>query len=86
MKKRKSRPKVYVKYGRGITRPYVNKRNRLMLGSGTKITRPYVNKRNHLMLGSGKKKKIGKQKGGFLPALFMAVAPTALELISKIIK
>ena len=67
MKKRRSKPKVYVYYGRGITRPYVNKRNRLMLGSG-------------------KRKKIGKQKGGFLPALMTAVAPTALELISKIIK
>ena len=67
MKKRRSKPKVYVYYGRGITRPYVNKRNRLMLGSG-------------------KRKKIGKQKGGFLPALMTAVAPTALELISKTIK
>ena len=67
MKKRRSKPKVYIYYGRGITRPYVNKRNRLMLGSG-------------------KRKKIGKQKGGFLPALMTAVAPTALELISKIIK
>ena len=67
MKKCRSRSKVYVYYGRGITRPYVNKRNRLMLGSG-------------------KRKKIGKQKGGFLPALMAAVAPTALELISKIIK
>ena len=55
-----------------------------MLGSG-RITRPYVNKRNRLMLGSGKRKKIGKQKGGFLPALLTAVAPTALELISKIV-
>ena len=67
MKKRRSKPKVYIYYGRGITHPYVNKRNRLMLGSG-------------------KRKKIGKQKGGFLPALMTAVAPTALELISKIIK
>ena len=67
MKKRRSKPKVYVYYGRGITRPYVNKRNRLMLSNE-------------------KKKKIGKQKGGFLPALLTAVAPTALELISKIIK
>ena len=56
-----------------------------MLGSG-RITRPYVNKRNRLMLGSGKRKKIGKQRGGFLPALLTAVAPTALELISKIVK
>ena len=67
MKKCRSRSKVYVYYGRGITRPYVNKRNRLMLGSG-------------------KRKKIGKQKGGFLPALMTAVAPTALELISETIK
>ena len=36
MKKiRKRRTKKYV-YGRGVTRPYVNKRNRLMLGSGKK--------------------------------------------------
>ena len=67
MKKRRSRSRVYVHYGRGVSRPYINKRNRLMLGSG-------------------KRKKIGKQKGGFLPALLTAVAPTALELISKIIK
>ena len=67
MKKRRSRSKVYVYHCRGITRPYVNKRN-------------------HLMLGSRKRKKIGKQKGGFLPVLMTAVAPTALELISKIIK
>ena len=66
MRKRRSKPKVYVHYGRGISRPYVNKRNRLMLGSR-------------------KRKKIGKQKGGFLPALLTAVAPTALELISKIV-
>ena len=38
------------------------------------------------MLGSGKRKKIRKQRGGFLPALLAAVAPTALELISKIVK
>ena len=43
MKKRRSKSR---KYGRGVSRPYVNKRNRLMLGSG-------------------KRKKIGKQKGGF---------------------
>ena len=81
MKKRKCKSS----YGRGITRPYVNRRNRLMLGSG-RITRPYVNKRNRLMLGSGKRKKIGKQRGGFSPALLTVVAPTALELISKIVK
>ena len=62
MRRRRSRRYIY---GRGITRPYVNKRNRLMLGSG-------------------KRKRIGKQKGGFLP-LLAAVAPTAIDLMSKII-
>ena len=37
------------------------------------------------MLGSGKRKKIGKQKGGFLPQLITAFAPTAAELLSKIL-
>ena len=62
MRRRRSRRYIY---GRGITRPYVNKRNRLMLGSG-------------------KRKRIGKQKGGFLP-LLAALAPTAIDLMSKII-
>ena len=62
MRRRRSRRYIY---GRGITRPYVNKRNRLMLGSG-------------------KRKRIGKQKGGFL-SLLAAVAPTAIDLMSKII-
>ena len=52
---------------------------------GLGVTRPFVNKRNRLMLGSGKRKKIGKQKGGFLPQLITAFAPTAAELLSKIL-
>ena len=36
------------------------------------------------MLGSGKRKRIGKQKGEFLP-LLAVVAPTAIDLMSKII-
>ena len=59
------------------------RRARKIYGGG--VTRPYVNKRNRLMLGSGKRKKIGKQKGGFLPTFLMALAPTALELISKLV-
>ena len=38
------------------------------------------------MLGSGKVKKIGKQKGGFIPLSFLsAVAPTAVDLIGKVL-
>ena len=67
MKKiRKRRTKKYI-YGRGVTRPYVNKRNRLMLGSGKKI------------------KKIGKQKGGFLPLSFLSTIAPALDIIGKVI-
>ena len=62
MKKRASRRYIY---GRGIKRPYVNKRNR------------------HL-LGSGKRKRIRKQKDGFLPRI-TALAPTTVDLLSKVI-
>ena len=62
MKKRRSRRYIY---GRGIKRPYVNKRNRLMLGSG-------------------KRKRIRKEKDGFLPRI-TALAPTAVNLLSKVI-
>ena len=77
--------------GSGIRRPFVNKRNRLILGSGKRtikgsgVTRPFVNKRNHLILGSGKRKRIKKQKGGFWAPLVAALAPTAIDLVKKII-
>ena len=64
--------------GSGIRRPFVNKRNRLILGNGkiiikgSGVTRPFINKRNRLMLGSGKRKNNKKQKGGFFgPTLKM---------------
>ena len=41
--------------GQGVTRPFINKRNRLILGQGD--MRSFINKRNRLILGSGKKKK-----------------------------
>ena len=53
MKKRSK--KSYKFLGSGVTRPFVNKRKRLMLGNG--VTQPFINKRNHLMLGNGKKKQ-----------------------------
>ena len=34
--RRRSRRRRKIYSGRGVTRPYVNKRNRLMLGSGIK--------------------------------------------------
>ena len=50
--------------------------------SGGNISRPYVNKRKRLILG--KEKRIKKQRGGFIaPA---ALAPTAINLISKLFR
>ena len=79
--------------GSGIRRPFVNKRNRLMLGNGKRtikgsgVTRPFVNKRNRLMLGNGKiRKRIKKQKGGFWAPLAAALAPTAIDLVKSILK
>ena len=54
------------------------------------VSRPYVNKRNRLMLGEGKRKRrrktVSKQKGGFLMPLLTALAPTAVDLVRKLIR
>ena len=68
--------------GQGVTRPFINKRNRLILRQG--VTRPFINKRNCLILGSGKKKQ--QQRGGFLGPLLATLAPTAVDLLKKVIK
>ena len=60
------------------------RRARKIYGGG--VTRPYVNKRNRLMLGSERRKKIGKQKGGFFGPIVAALAGPAIELMSKIIR
>ena len=75
LKRRRTTKKIK---GFGIKRPYVNKRNRLMLGSGN-IKRPYVNKRNRLMLGSGK-----KQRGGFIAPLVPLLAPVIAQVANKL--
>ena len=55
-------------------------------GKGIKVARPYINKRNRLMLGEGKKKTVKKQRGGFLAPIAAALAPTAIELVSKLFR
>ena len=78
--------------GLGIRKPFINKRNRLILGNGKRtikgsgVTRPFVNKRNCLILGSGKRKRIKKQKGGFWAPIAAALAPTAIDLVKNILK
>ena len=67
-------------------------RKRTYFGRGTtvSISRPYVNKRNRLMLGEGKRKRrrktVSKQKGGFLAPLLTTLAPTAVDLVTKLIR
>ena len=54
-------------------------------GSGSgKVSRPYVNKRNRLILGKGK--KIKKQRGGFIAPIAAALAPVAINLVSKLFR
>ena len=54
-------------------------------GSGSgKVSRPYVNKRNRLILGEGK--RIKKQRGGFIAPIAAALAPAAIELVSKLFR
>ena len=72
-KVRKRRKRTYL--GRGMTvsvsRPYVNKRNRLMLGEGKRKRR---------------RKTVSKQKGGFIALIVAALAPTAINLVKKSIR
>ena len=68
------------------------RRKRTYFGRGTtvSISRTYVDKRNRLMLGEGKRKRrrktVSKQKGGFFALLLTALAPTAVDLVRKLIR
>ena len=71
----------------------VRKRRKITyFGRGTtvSVSRPYVKKRNRLMLREGKKmkkeKKVSKQKGVFIGLIDSALAPTAIDLVTKLIK
>ena len=70
---KKRRKRTY--FGRGtavsISRPYVNKRNRLILGEGKRKKR---------------KKTVSKQKGGFIVPIVTALAPTVIDLVKKLIR
>ena len=54
------------------------------------FSHPYVNKRNRLMLGEGKKRRrrktVHKQQGGFIGSIVSALAPTAIDLVTKLIR
>ena len=54
------------------------------------VSRPYVNKRNRLMLGEGKRKRrrktVSKQKGSFIVPMAAVFAPTAIDLVTKLIR
>ena len=60
--------------GSGVRRPFINKRNRLMLGSGKR---------------KGKRRLKRKQRGGFFGPLASSVltslVPEAINLVKKII-
>ena len=62
-------------FGRGtavsVSRPYVNKRNRLILGQGKRKRR---------------RKTISKQKGSFIAPIIAALAPTVIDLVKKLIR
>ena len=59
-------------------------------GTTVSVSCPYVNKRNRLMLGEGKRKRrrktVSKQKGSFITPIVAALAPTAIDLVKKLIR
>ena len=60
------------------------RRRRRRTITGGNISWPYVNKRNRLILGEGK--KIKKQRGGFIAPIAAALAPVAINLVSKLFR
>ena len=72
----------------------VRKRRKIIYfcrGNTVSVSRPYVNKRNRLMQGEGKKKRrrrktVCKQKGGFIRSIVSAFVPTAIDLVTKLIR
>ena len=66
------------------------KRTYFSRGTTVSVSRPYVNKRNRLMIGEGKKRRrrktVSKQKGGFIGSIVSALAPTAIDLVTKLIR
>ena len=62
-------------FGRGmavsVSHPYVNKRNRLILGQGKRKRR---------------RKTISKQKGSFIAPIIATLAPTVIDLVKKLIR
>ena len=66
------------------------KRTYFSRGTTVSVSRPYVDKRNRLMLGEGKRKRrrktVSKQKGGFIALIIVALAPTAIDLVKKLIR
>ena len=86
-------PRPYVKKTRTNYFGFGGKkrRKRTYFGRGTtvSVSRPYVDKRKRLILGEGKRKRkktVNKQKGGFIAPIITALAPTAIDLIKKLIR
>ena len=71
---RKRRKRAY--FGRGTTvsvsRPYVNKKNRLMLEERKENRR--------------RRKTLSKQKGSFIGPIVSVLAPTSIDFVSKLIR
>ena len=71
---RKRRKRTY--FGRGTTvsvsRPYVNKKNRLMLEERKENRR--------------RRKTLSKQKGSFIGSIVSVLAPTSIDFVSKLIR
>ena len=65
------------------------KRTHFGRGTTVSVSRPYVNKRNRLMLGKKKRRRrktVRKQKGSFIRSIVSAFAPTAIDLVTKLIR
>ena len=90
MLKKQERIKFWLWKKRRGVKKRVRKRTYFGRGTTVSVSRPYVNKRNRLMLGEEKRKRrrktVSKQKGSFFAPLLTSLAPTAVDLVRKLIR
>ena len=74
----------------GFRKKKRRKRTYFSRGTAVSVSRSYVNQRNRLMLGEGKRKRsrktVSKQKDGFIAPIVTVLAPTAIDLVKKLIR
>ena len=73
-------------FGFGKKKRRRRKRTYFIRGTAVSVLHPYVNKRNRKRKRKRRRKTVSIQKGGFIALIVAALAPTAIDLVKKLIR